>query len=228
MHAFWERILTSEVCLGGKAAISGRGSSLKSFVRNGRSQATVTIRLKNKGHDAYNHSLYGDAIIIERKFGAEGGGAFAIKVILNTIEKSRLLTVQGADRQIHARRREDLDAITDHFGLAIENPMNVLSQDTARQFLANATPRVLYDLFMKGIELQQLEADHNLLSENIASTSATLVARGKSLEKLREQEEEAARIYAETHRAREAQNEFDLLKEYVIPIYVYDHEAHAT
>lgn len=90
--------------------------------------------------------------------------------------------------------------------------MNVLSQDTARQFLANATPHVLYDLFMKGIELQQLEADHNLLHENIDSTRATLQARGRSLEKLREQEEEAAKMYAETHRAREAQDEFDIMK----------------
>lgn len=91
--------------------------------------------------------------------------------------------------------------------------MNVLSQDTARQFLANATPRILYDLFMKGIELQQLEADHKLLEESIESTSATLVARGRSLEKLQEQEAEAAKMYAETHRAREAQNEFDVMKE---------------
>lgn len=93
--------------------------------------------------------------------------------------------------------------------------MNILSQDTARQFLANATPRVLYDLFMKGIELQQLEADHNLLEESIQSTSATLVARGRSLEKLEEQEREATKMYAETHRAREAQDEFDIMKEYV-------------
>lgn len=90
--------------------------------------------------------------------------------------------------------------------------MNVLSQDTARQFLANATPKTLYDLFMKGIELQQLEADHQLLAENIESTEATLVARGRSLEKLREQAAEAEKIYAETHRAREAQDEFDVMK----------------
>lgn len=79
-------ILTAiTICLGGKAAISGRGSSLKNFVRNGRQQATVTIRLKNKGPDAYNHALYGDAIIIERKFGAEGGGGYIIKVSSQTI-----------------------------------------------------------------------------------------------------------------------------------------------
>lgn len=203
------------VCLGGKAAISGRGSSLKSFVRNGRSQATVTIRLKNRGPDAFNHKLYGDAIIIERKFGAEGGGSYIIKVRLRLHFPRLTDDGKGADRQIHARRREDLDAITDHFALAIENPMNILSQDTARQFLANATPRVLYDLFMKGIELQQLEADHNLLEESIQSTSATLVARGRSLEKLEEQEREATKMYAETHRAREAQDEFDIMKEYV-------------
>lgn len=183
-------------------------------MRNGRSQATVTIRLKNKGPDAFNHKLYGDAIIIERKFGAEGGGGYIIKVTIYHYDLQGTNSPQGADRQVHARRREDLDAITDHFALAIENPMNILSQDTARQFLANATPRVLYDLFMKGIELQQLEADHKLLEESIQSTSATLVARGRSLEKLEEQEQEASKMYAETHRAREAQDEFDVMKEY--------------
>lgn len=40
----------------------------------------MTIRLKNKGPDAYNHAVYGDAIIIERKIGAEAGGGYTIKV----------------------------------------------------------------------------------------------------------------------------------------------------
>lgn len=43
-------ILTAiTVCLGGKAAISGRGSSLKTLVRSGQKQAIVTIKLKNRG-----------------------------------------------------------------------------------------------------------------------------------------------------------------------------------
>ena len=102
--------------------------------------------------------------------------------------------------------------------------MNVLSQDTARQFLANATPKILYDCFMKGIELQQLETDHNLLSENIEATSHTLIARAKGLEQLKEQEAEAQKMYEETHRAREAQEELDLMKNQMAWIQVRDEE----
>lgn len=102
--------------------------------------------------------------------------------------------------------------------------MNVLSQDTARQFLANATPKILYDLFMRGIELQQLEADHNLLSENIDLTNITLAARAHSLDKLHEQEAEAAKRYDETHRARAAHDELDAMKDKMAWVQVRDVE----
>lgn len=43
-------ILTAiTVCLGGKAAISGRGSSLKTLVRQGQSQGSVIVKLRNRG-----------------------------------------------------------------------------------------------------------------------------------------------------------------------------------
>ncbi|BFZ56892.1 Structural maintenance of chromosomes protein 6 [Savitreella phatthalungensis] len=194
-------ILTAlTTCLGGKATNSGRGNSVKELVKHGRQQAIVTVRLRNRGEDAYRPEDFGDTIIVERRINADGGGSYLVR---------------GKDRTVHGRKREDLDAITDHFGLAIDNPMNVLTQDVARQFLANATPRVLYDLFMKGVELQQLEADHTLLDEQINTTKAVLEARSKSLGGLVAEEQEASRAFDATERARKAEDELDKLREHM-------------
>lgn len=104
--------------------------------------AEVSITLKNGGHEPYKSKTYGDGITITRRF-QENGGSYKIK---------------NADGKVVSTAKGELDAITDHFGIDVDNPMNILTQgkalripfgtglhspDAARQFLsaANSTEK---------------------------------------------------------------------------------------
>ncbi|KAL1958463.1 hypothetical protein VTO42DRAFT_4327 [Malbranchea cinnamomea] len=146
-------ILTAlTLCLGGKASVTNRGQSLKSFIKEGKDSATIVVRIKNRGDTAYLPHEFGDSIIVERHFTKNGTSGFRIK---------------SASGRVVSTRKADLDSITDYFALQIDNPMNVLSQDMARQFLSNSTPAEKYKFFIKGVQLEQLDQDYKLLEETL-------------------------------------------------------------
>ncbi|KAK7690317.1 hypothetical protein QCA50_006974 [Cerrena zonata] len=105
------------VALGGKANTTGRGSGLKSFIKEGESAAEVTVVIKNKGEEAYRHKDYGDSIVITRRFTREGSSSYKIK---------------SRDGKLVSSKREELSAICDHMNIQVDNPMNILTQDSAR------------------------------------------------------------------------------------------------
>jgi ATP-dependent RNA helicase DDX6/DHH1 len=95
---------------------------------------------------------YGKSIIVERHFSKSGASGFKIKA-----ENGRIVSTKKAE----------LDAITDYFSLQIDNPMNVLSQDMARQFLSTSSPAEKYKFFVKGVQLEQLDQDYRLIEESV-------------------------------------------------------------
>jgi structural maintenance of chromosomes protein 6 len=119
------------VALGGKATSTGRGSGLKSFIREGQrfvillwlpsrvlheeqhSAAEVIISLKNQGEEAYKPKEYGKSIVIARKFNREGSSSWKIK---------------SKDGHVISTKKDELSAICDHMNIQVDNPMNVLTQ----------------------------------------------------------------------------------------------------
>jgi len=140
------------LCLGGKASATNRGQSLKNFIKEGRENASIIVRIKNQGDGAYMPDDYGKSIIVERHFSKSGASGFKIKA-----ENGRIVSTKKAE----------LDAITDYFSLQIDNPMNVLSQDMARQFLSSSSPTEKYKFFVKGVQLEQLDQDYRLIEESV-------------------------------------------------------------
>ncbi|KAL8986145.1 MAG: hypothetical protein Q9177_004240 [Variospora cf. flavescens] len=140
------------ICLGGKATATNRGQSLKSFIKEGTEAAVLSVKIKNKGESAYQTDVYGDAIIVERHFTRSGTSSFKLKNSLG-----RLISTKKAD----------LEEICDYFALQIDNPMNVLTQDMARQFLSNSTPQEKYKFFMKGTQLEHLDGDYLQIEGNL-------------------------------------------------------------
>ncbi|KAJ5124646.1 uncharacterized protein N7515_008471 [Penicillium bovifimosum] len=148
-------ILTAiTLCLGGKASATNRGQSLKNFIKEGKENGTIIVRIKNQGDGAYMPDDFGSTIIVERHFSRNGTSGFKIKS-----ENGRIVSTKKAE----------LDAITDYFSLQIENPMNVLSQDMARQFLSTSSPAEKYKFFVKGVQLEQLDHDYRLVEESLDS-----------------------------------------------------------
>ncbi|KAL4907604.1 hypothetical protein BDW74DRAFT_110880 [Aspergillus multicolor] len=139
------------LCLGGKASATNRGLSLKSFIKEGKESATIIVRIKNQGDGAYLPDDFGKSIIVERHFSKNGTSSFKLKS-----ESGRIIST----------KKTELEAIIDHFTLQFENPMNVLSQDMARQFLSSSSPVEKYKFFVKGVQLEQLDQDYRLIEEN--------------------------------------------------------------
>jgi len=153
-------ILTAiTLCLGGRASSTNRGQSLKSFIKEGKENASITVRIRNKGDGAYLPADYGDTILVERNFSRSGTSGFKLK---------------NERGHIVSSKRADLDEICDHFALQIDNPMNVLSQDSARQFIGSSSPADKYKFFVKGVQLEQLDQDYRIVEENLDNTENKL------------------------------------------------------
>ena len=77
------------------------------------SQSEVSISIKNQGDEAFKPHIYGDRIIVTRKFTKEGSSSYKIK---------------SADGKLVSTKRDELSAICDHMNIQVDNPMNILTQ----------------------------------------------------------------------------------------------------
>ena len=116
---------------------------------------------------AYQHDVYGDSIIVERHFSRSGGSSFKLK---------------SAAGKLISNRKGDLDEICDFYALQIDNPMNVLTQDMARQFLNNSTASDKYKFFMKGTQLEHLDGDYQQMEQSIDQLETELVTVDQDVE----------------------------------------------
>ena len=135
------------------------------------------MKLKNGGINAYQEEVYGDMICIERHFSRAGASGFKIK---------------SATGRIISTKRFDLEEICDYYALQLDNPMNVLTQDMARQFLSNSSPADKYKFFVRGVHLEQLDQDYKLLEESTEKMEAKLESRVADVKALEERASKAA------------------------------------
>lgn len=102
---------------------------MKGFIKHDESRAEVKLQLSNRGEDAFRPDVYGDKIIIERSINKDGGGGFKLK---------------SARDKIVSAKKEELQAILDHFMIQADNPLNILSQDDAKIFLSASSSKEKY------------------------------------------------------------------------------------
>lgn len=138
--------------------------------------ATIVVRIKNQGDGAYLPDDFGKSIIVERHFSKSGASSFKIKA-----ENGRIIST----------KRAELDAIIDHFTLQFENPMNVLSQDMARQFLSSSSPAEKYRFFVKGVQLEQLDQDYRLIEESGDQIEEKLRSKEQDISSLKDRRDAA-------------------------------------
>ncbi|EHK43678.1 hypothetical protein TRIATDRAFT_293043 [Trichoderma atroviride IMI 206040] len=143
------------LCLGGKASDTNRGGSLKSFVKEGREHGSLVVKIKNAGSDAYQPDTYGSSITVERHFTKSGASGFKIKN-----EQGKVVSV----------KKQEVEEISEWYALQIGNPLTVLSQDNARQFLNAASPAQKYKYFVSGVQLEQLDNDYKMSQDTLDKT----------------------------------------------------------
>jgi chromosome segregation ATPase len=113
--------------------------------------------MKNTGSMAYKPEQYGDSIIAERHFNRAGTSGFKMK---------------DRNGKIVSTKKAELEDIVDAFALQLDNPMNVLTQDQARQFLNNSTPKDKYKFFLKGTQLENLNNDYKQIEHELEEQEA--------------------------------------------------------
>ncbi|KAG5721478.1 Structural maintenance of chromosomes protein 6 [Termitomyces sp. T112] len=186
------------VALGGKSASTGRGSGLKSFIKEGCAASEVTIYLKNQGEEAYKPEEYGKSIIVTRRFTKDGNSTWKIR---------------GANSpHIISAKKEELAAICDHMNIQVDNPLNVLTQDAARQFLSASAPGDKYKFFLRGTQLSQLSDEYTTCLANIKQTHKVLEQKKEALPDLRIAFKEATVRFQEAAKARQQKQKADELK----------------
>ncbi|KAF2267665.1 dna repair protein-like protein rad18 [Lojkania enalia] len=164
------------LCLGGKATATNRGQNLKSFIKEGRDSCSLSVKIKNQGSAAFKPDTYGRSIIVERHFNKNGSSGFKIKDV-----NGKVVTTKKAE----------LEDILDAFALQIDNPMNVLTQDMARQFLNDSSPKEKYKFFLKGTQLEALSNDYAVISNNLDVMESKTLVFNQDIEVLRKQAEAA-------------------------------------
>ena len=127
----------------------------------------LRVKIKNHGETAFQHDTYGDSIIVERHFSRAGSSSFKLR--------------SSSGRLISARKG-DLDEICDFFALQIDNPMNVLTQDMARQFLNSSSTQDKYKFFMKGTQLEHLDSDYLIVEQNLDTIDTELYRKQEDCE----------------------------------------------
>ena len=172
-------ILTAlTICLGGKATATNRGQNLKSFIKEGKDFASLSVKIKNQGESAYRPDVYGKSIIVERTITKSSSGGFKIK---------------NAMGKIVSTKKSDLDEALDFFALQLDNPMNVLTQDMARQFLNNSSATEKYKFFMKGTHLETLDHEYNLTADKLDVIAIQMAEHKEAIDYLQKDVEETAR-----------------------------------
>ncbi|RKP07454.1 hypothetical protein THASP1DRAFT_17035 [Thamnocephalis sphaerospora] len=200
------------ICLGAKATFTQRASNLRSLIREGANTAEVIVRLRNCGEDAYHPELYGRTVHVERRIQRDGGSQYRLR--------------NGETNAVVSSKREDLTAMCDHMGIQVDNPMNILSQDTAKAFLSSSKPEDKYEFFARGTQLTQLSEEYALIRESLENTERLLVPKRQALPDMKRALREAELRMRDMQQAQDLEHRLDGIKNEMAWAQVEEVEEH--
>ncbi|TKY90975.1 hypothetical protein EX895_000974 [Sporisorium graminicola] len=197
------------IALGGKTSSTNRGASLKDLVKKGEHSATITVTVRNQGSDAFKPEAYGSHIVIERRILAEGGGTWKMK---------------SASGKVVATTKAELESFCDFANIQPDNPIHILTQDTARQFLGSSDPAEVYKFFLEGTQLSQLVREYDLIETHVRSMKSALALKSGALEQLEALAQQALQQWQKVRETRGYQDKIDALDREFVWIQVQDAE----
>ena len=165
--------------LGGSARLTGRGGADRDLVRSGQREAVVEVTLHN-GAEGFRPSVYGDTITVVRTVMGGGRGRGGGYRFLDSSE--RTVKVRKPLQEL----REMLHALM----IQVDNPVAVLTQDGAKNFLSDSDPSRLYDFFMRGTLLADCRREYESAAGERTAAEALMAEKEAHLPRL---EKEAQR-----------------------------------
>ena len=89
------------------------------LIKTGENSAKIEIRISNDGPQAYESEIYGDFITITRTI----------------TQSAATYTIKNEAGGVVSRKVDDLHRILMYHNIQVDNPVFVLNQDSAREFL---------------------------------------------------------------------------------------------
>ena len=163
-----------QVCLGASARATNRGNKIGDLVRNdGGNRAYVSVRLSNRGSDAFEPRTYGTEITVERSIAKKGASTFKIKNDRGKV----ISTEQGREKYLQK------------FNIQVDNPVCILDQQSAKSFIQGKDD-AKYSFFLKATELEKLQEEYMALKEQLRIMKNNMEVAKRGLPKLKNQRDE--------------------------------------
>ena len=135
-------ITALQICLGMNAKKTQRADKLSSLIKQGsHGDATVRIKIANKGPGSFKHHLFGDYITVERTIKRSGRNQFKIYC---------------SGMQVISEKAAEVTRITDHFNMMVDNPCCILDQETSKSFL-RGDDQQKYKVFLDATLLARMD-----------------------------------------------------------------------
>ncbi|CAI5473740.1 unnamed protein product, partial [Closterium sp. Yama58-4] len=197
------------VAFGTRARTTNRASAIKDFIRTGCSAAVVSVELNNEGEEAFRPDEFGPRLTVERRITDNGSSTLALK--------------DFRGRKVRSKR-EDLDELTAHFNLDVDNPCIVMSQDKSREFLHSGTPKDKYKFFIKATLLEKVSARLGTISGRLVVCRRQLGEAETALVPLEEKARQAEQLVRELEEAESRGQEADRVTKQLAWAYVHEAE----
>lgn len=202
-------LVALSTCLGARTSFTQRGSRISDYIKVGKNTAVIRITLNNRGEGSYKPEIFGKSIIVERRITKDGSSGYKIK--------------DHAGKTISTLRSE-LNYMLEQFDIQVDNPCNILMQETSKQFLNSNRPERKYQLFLNATQLEQLKKDLENSIEMIKEMTATIEAKQKALAPMKEKALEYEREYKELSRMEETKKKVRELKDLLAWSYIAESE----
>lgn len=160
------------LCLGGRAASTGRQASAKTFIKTNCDRAELSLTLINKGEEAYKSSEYGSKITIERKINKDGNSSYKL---LNDRNK------------VISTKKSEVDNIRENFNIQIDNPVCFLNQETSKHFLNSSNKSDKYQFFMKASQIDSIKKIQESIEDQRQISVNIIQQKKQHLPKLEEE-----------------------------------------
>ncbi|KAG1706210.1 Structural maintenance of chromosomes protein 6 [Nymphon striatum] len=197
------------VGLGGKAMLTNRGSSIKNFIKNGKSFTEISVKLKNQGPDAYKVEQYGNFIIVERRIFLDGSSQYKIR---------------SESGQVISNKKEELTHILDQFNIQVDNPVSILNQETSKNFLNTKSAHEKYKFFLRATQLEQMKSDYALAEEQKKIARNLLDEKENMLPELKKEVEDWERCWRFHETLGDLRSKVDSLKQELVWAHVIEKE----
>ncbi|CAR97808.1 AAA_23 domain-containing protein [Caenorhabditis elegans] len=157
--------------LGGRGSDSERGNNVQAYIKDGTTQAKITITLTNEGLNALPE--YDELISIERTINRTASKY--------TIRNIKVNTHKYKMERVVSTKKSDVDSVVTRLNIHLTNPAFWMSQDRSRSFLANFKPSTVYKLYLESTNLENIRQSYNRFAESIDHSAELVTAKSEEI-----------------------------------------------